>query len=172
MVWSCRDGPLTRPSRATLGWLSPVATNAARHLPAPFPLWNSPAHYLRRLTLVPSHPPPKDYTRDYEAPLHHRTHQGRDEVYLLALRPPRQHPRLRSPRRQPPHSGSYRHQPARHQGPSRTRNVLLPRRPTTHLARLNSPQILPLKYCRSDRSQALATAWRRNLLIAGVVSSP
>ena len=52
------------------------------------------------------------------------------------MRPPRQHPRLRSPQRQPPHPGRHRHQSPRHQRPPRTSNVLVSRHPATNLARL------------------------------------
>jgi len=109
------------------------ATAAHSHNGTPHP---ATTHYLRRPTPVPSTPAPKDYTQNCETSLHHRARQGRHEVHLLPLRPPRQHSRLRPPRRQPPHPGRHRHQPPRHQRPPRTRDVLLSRHPTAHLAHL------------------------------------
>jgi len=109
----------------------------------PFPILKLPTslppRYLRCPTTVPSTSPPKDYTQICETPLHHRTRQGRHEVHLHPLRPQRQHTRLRPPRRQPPHPGRDRYQPARHQRPPRARHVLFARLPAAHLAQLIPP---------------------------------
>src|SRR5208282_3148497 len=90
----------------------------------------SPPHRRARHSLA------KRLHSNCEATLHHRPHQGRHEVHLHPLRPPRQHPRFRFPRRQPPHPGRHRHQPSRHCSPPRARNVLLARHPAAHLAHL------------------------------------
>ena len=132
---------------------------SADSAPEPLPHWNfliHHPHYLRRPTDVRTISLPNDYTRNCEAPLHHRTHQGRHEVHLHPLRPPRQHSRLRRPRRQPPHPGRHRHQSPRHHRPPRARNVLLPRHPATHLAHLISAVNAPISQnCHPERSKPI-----------------
>ena len=76
------DGvPVLRAVCARAGILT--SSKTAQHQIPPFPLRERPLltpHYLRCPTLVPTTPHIKDYTRNCEATLHHRTHQRRHAV--------------------------------------------------------------------------------------------
>jgi hypothetical protein len=119
----------------------------------PIPVLELRFHYVGRSPLVPYHFPAPPLHLHYEPSLHHRAHQGRNEVHLFAVRPPRQHPRLRPQRREPAHPGRHRHQPPRHRSPPRARNVLLARHPTAHLALL---ALSPYNPGHSNRSTDLS----------------
>ncbi len=133
----CGNGRLRPFSRAQRGALRVAAMlllrlqpSTALTIPNLHPSLPSPPNRRAR------HPLAKRLHSNCEATLHHRTHQGRHEVHLHPLRPPRQHSRFRFPRRQPPHAGSHGHQSPRHQRSPRACNVFLPRHPATHLAHL------------------------------------